>query len=153
MTHMYETILTTYDILPLPLQALLKTMQPKYKLALVEKLCEDVLGSAAEGGLPLDGCCQGVIADALGVVALPDLQISAKGVVNTEEDGGDDGGDAGGGTQVRSSSAPRYACMYMHISSIHAFACMHTENTRTVMPLLLQSTSVSVASNMSRRNL
>lgn len=85
------------------MQSLLKTMKPEYKLALVEKLCEDVLGTAAEGGLPLDGCCHGVIADALGVIALPDLQISAKAVAGGEEGDVDDCGDDGsqpGASQV-----------------------------------------------------
>lgn len=85
-------------------QALLKTMLPQYKFALVEKLCEDVLGTAAEGGLPLDGCCHSVIADALGVIALPDLQITAKTVAGGDDGDGDDGGEGGtqgGASQVR----------------------------------------------------
>ena len=79
-------------------------MLPQYKLALVEKLCEDVLGTAAEGGLPLDGCCHSVIADALGVIALPDLQITAKTVAGGDDGDGDDGGEGGtqgGASQVR----------------------------------------------------
>ena len=71
-------------------------MLPQYKYSLAEKLCDDVLGTAAEGGLPLDGCCHGVIADALGVIALPDLQINVKTMAGADDGDGDEGGDGGG---------------------------------------------------------
>lgn len=99
------------------MQALLKTMQPQYKLALVEKLCEDVLGTAAEGGLPLDGCCHGVIADALGVIALPDLQISAKSMTSGEDADGDEGGEGG------SQAATSQVCYTFVVAVVHCGNC------------------------------
>jgi hypothetical protein len=86
------------------MQALLSTMQPQYKFALMARITQDILSSAADGGLPLDRCAH-VVADAMDLLGIPEMQIDVKkGLPPAEEEILDDGG-----AQVRAQN-PTAAC-------------------------------------------
>lgn len=74
------------------LQALLQSMAPQYKFAVVVRIVEEILASAADGMLPLAPCTP-VISDALELLTLPAMQIDVKkGLAVAAEDNLDEGG-------------------------------------------------------------
>jgi hypothetical protein len=104
------------------MQALLSTMQPQYKFALMARITQDILSSAADGGLPLDRCAH-VVADAMDLLGIPEMQIDVKkGLPPAEEEILDDGG-----AQVRAQN-PTAACCLIFIckNGLAGTKCLQT---------------------------
>eukprot|EP00892_Ulva_mutabilis_P001643 jgi/Ulvmu1/1147/UM107_0021.1 len=79
-------------------KVLLRSMQPAYKFALVERINEEVLSAAADGVLPLD-VCGAVLSDMLRVLCLKELAFDVKAALPTDESD-DAGGISASQTQV-----------------------------------------------------
>ena len=93
----------------IPLQALLKDMQPTYKLVVITRLTDEVLAAAAEGSLPLRAC-EAVIGDALELLNAPAMQIvSKKTLAAAVEDNLDEGGSQARAVLLRRAAR---ACVF-----------------------------------------
>lgn len=58
-------------------RALLSRMTPEHKFATAARLCQEVLGGAADGALPLEEC-QEVLGDALRILACKEIKVGAE---------------------------------------------------------------------------
>lgn len=59
-------------------RAMLRRMSPEHKFATAARLCQEILGGAADGALPLSECSE-VVRDALRVLASKNIKVSVRG--------------------------------------------------------------------------
>jgi hypothetical protein len=95
-------------------------MAPQYKFAVVVRLIEEIISAAADGMLPLAACAD-VVADALELLGIPEMQIDVKrGLPAAGEEALDDGTGSQARTSCSLAHAPGRSCCALILTACWA---------------------------------